>query len=371
MCGGQLGGGQQRSSCITLVPQHLTAGHYLADTGTAGSCTLMVQQALPCCVFANAPSAANSTPTTSSSSTSAAAAGDAQQRWTQLDLRGGTDAAFAPPIGYLQHVLAPTLRRLLPVSVGLDIHVQRRGFYPKGGGHVVVRARALPAGESLPALDVTDRGRLKEVRVMAFSAGRVQHSDAQRMATAAVQVLQEALRGPKGGALVRGPAAAAGVVDDGGGDRGVDGGDSINGEGVAVVQGVVREGEATAMGDGGGLLLVAESDTGRLWGASALWERGVPPGSAGKAAAEELAAAVASGACVDEWMQDQLIVWMALASGTSRMLAGELSLHTRTAMVVAAALLPAKFTVTEVERCGGGQQLYMIECRGAGVQQQA
>jgi hypothetical protein len=74
-------------------------------------------------------------------------------------------------------------------------------------------------------------------------------------------------------------------------------------------------------------------------------------------------------------MQDQLIIWMALAGGTSRMLAGELSLHTRTAMVVAETLLAgrAKFTVTELVPGGGGGggeggELFLVECKGAGVQ---
>jgi RNA 3'-terminal phosphate cyclase (ATP) len=75
---------------------------------------------------------------------------------------------------------------------------------------------------------------------------------------------------------------------------------------------------------------------------------------------------------------------MALATGTSRMLCGEPTLHARTAMVVAEAMLPGvKFTVTPAaapgSRGGGGggsgggggvgasEQLYLVECRGAGV----
>lgn len=34
-----------------------------------------------------------------------------------LDLRGGTDAAMAPPVGYLQYILLPTLRRLFGADV--------------------------------------------------------------------------------------------------------------------------------------------------------------------------------------------------------------------------------------------------------------
>ncbi|PNG99891.1 RNA 3'-terminal phosphate cyclase [Tetrabaena socialis] len=39
-------------------------------------------------------------------------------------------------------------------------------------------------------------------------------------------------------------------------------------------------------------------------------------------------------------MQDQLIIWMALAAGVSRVRCTEPTLHTRTAMVVAETLLP-------------------------------
>ena len=46
-----------------------------------------------------------------------------------LDLRGGTDAAMAPPVGYVQHVLLPMLHHLQRVDASIDLH--RRGFFPK------------------------------------------------------------------------------------------------------------------------------------------------------------------------------------------------------------------------------------------------
>ena len=374
MSGGALDGAAPRSTAVAFTPQALRCGAYTADTGTAGSCTLMVQQALPCCLFA---SPADGT----------AANADAA-RWTRLELRGGTDAAFAPPIGYLEHVLAPALRSLLgPALDGLSVAVRRRGFYPRGGGRVEVAARALAPGAALPAFDAATRGRLAAVRVAAFSAGRVPHSDAQRMAAAAVGALQDALDGPTGRAIIHGGGSGGSQVGGGSSGSGGSSGGS-GGAAVAITQDVVREGDATAAGDGGGLLLVATSDAGRVWGASALWERGVPPGAAGRAAAEELLAALASGATVDGWLEDQLIVWMALAEGASRFVTREPSLHTRTAIAVATQMLPgARFRVAPLrpgqeggggvgESGGGGgggsgnsggDQLYLIECRGAGV----
>ena len=46
-----------------------------------------------------------------------------------LDLKGGTDAAMAPSIGYLQHVLLPTLRRLFGLTV--DLQVQPTTSHPQ------------------------------------------------------------------------------------------------------------------------------------------------------------------------------------------------------------------------------------------------
>lgn len=62
-------------------------------------------------------------------------------------------------------------------------------------------------------------------------------------------------------------------------------------------------------------------------------------------------------------MQDQLVVFMALAGGMSRVRCGEPTLHTRTAMVVAEQMLPGvKFAV---KNCGDGT--WLLECQGAGL----
>lgn len=79
-------------------------------------------------------------------------------------------------------------------------------------------------------------------------------------------------------------------------------------------------------------------------------------------------------------LQDQLIVFMALAAGKSLMLCGELTLHTRTAISVAEQVLPAaKFSIHVLRQqqppaAGGGgvpvvssPPLHLVECRGAGI----
>ena len=52
MCGGTLDGDEPGSQTVALTPGPLSAGLYTADSGTAGSCMLMAQAALPCALLA-------------------------------------------------------------------------------------------------------------------------------------------------------------------------------------------------------------------------------------------------------------------------------------------------------------------------------
>ncbi|KAJ1489711.1 hypothetical protein T484DRAFT_1936571 [Baffinella frigidus] len=115
-------------------------------------------------------------------------------------------------------------------------------------------------------------------------------------------------------------------------------------------------------GEGGSVVIWAETEGGGRLGASALMDRKVSAEAAGRQAARELVESLAGKACVDEHLQDQLIIFMALADGSSsssKLRTGKLSLHTQTAIHFAEAMTGAKFTVTEEE--GGA----VIECRGS------
>jgi len=110
------------------------------------------------------------------------------------------------------------------------------------------------------------------------------------------------------------------------------------------------------------VLLVGECESGAVLGASGVGERGRAAEEVGAAAGAEMAGYVNSGAAVDEHLADQLVVYMALARGTSAALIGEPSLHTRTAVAVAEQLLGAEFAV---QRRADG--LWAVRCEGAGV----
>jgi len=324
LTGGALAGGALGSTEVELTPgpaRPARGGWYAADARTAGACTLLAQAALPVCLFAAAPPG-----------------GGGGGGAVRLSLRGGTDADFAPPADFLRHVLAPALARSLTAAGAAPpaVAVPRRGFFPAGQGELELEVTPLPPGASLPALRLDRRGRVTALRVRAYAAGAAPAAHAQRMADAAAAGLR---------------AAAAATA--GGGDGGP----------LPEPEIEVEAGGAAA-GAGVGVLLTAETEGGCVLSASARPGRGQPPEAAGAAAAAELAALIASGACVDEHLADQLIVFAALAEGTSRLLArAPLSLHARTAIAVARQLLPG-VEFREAEAGGGG--LCLLECTGVG-----
>lgn len=52
-----------------------------------------------------------------------------------------------------------------------------------------------------------------------------------------------------------------------------------------------------------------------------------------------------AGGCVDKYIQDQMIIFMALAQGESRLLCGPLTLHTETAIHIAEKMTGARYVL--------------------------
>lgn len=65
-------------------------------------------------------------------------------------------------------------------------------------------------------------------------------------------------------------------------------------------------------------------------------------------------------------MQDEMVFYMALVRGESRILAGPLTLNAETAIHIATQLTYAKFTVTRVSSDSGVNSSNIIQCQGIG-----
>jgi RNA 3'-terminal phosphate cyclase (ATP) len=94
---------------------------------------------------------------------------------------------------------------------------------------------------------------------------------------------------------------------------------------------------------------------------SNLGERKRKPEDVATEATSMLLESLAWGACVEEYLQDQLIIFMALAEGQSRLVSGPLSLHTQTTIWLASELAGVTFDVKELD----GSR-FLIQCHGLG-----
>lgn len=98
-------------------------------------------------------------------------------------------------------------------------------------------------------------------------------------------------------------------------------------------------------------------------GASALGSRNEKPFDGGKKVANELLKCMTCSSCVDPNVQDQLILFMALAKGVSRIRCTfPLTMHTKTAIYIAELLSDAKFKIIEEDSTA------IIECAGIGYE---
>jgi len=267
------------------------------------------------CLHACRPSK-RSKPGASSSSDGSGVSTGGSSSSSSLTLKGGTDAAFAPPIGYLQHVFLPTLRRLIaPLGQELSLNLIKRGFYPKGGGEVQLLVPALSQNTPLPAWDITQRGYLIRITGYAVTAGKLRPDIGQRMANSASHSLRAVLKDEEvlfGGGSTQpsssGVCGTSGTADAAASNaqqqRTSTPGSQLSADSipsVVVDVQVIHEPQERAVGDGGSIVLVAETSTGCLLGASALAERGVSAEAVGAMAARDLLEELRSGAAVDSW----------------------------------------------------------------------
>ncbi len=249
MCDAECEGLEVGSTELVFRPGRVRGGEYEIDIGTAGSVTLLLQ------AVKLAALAADST--------------------VEVEVRGGTDVKWSPPVDYEIHVHAHYLKR---IGCEYELEVERRGHYPRGGG--IVRARIEPV-DRLKPLNAVEFGELEEVRGISHCVRLPPHV-AERQARAAAEVIEREL----------------GVEPD-------------------IEVETYPKHRDPHKGPGSGIVLWAEDDQGNRIGADALGEKGKPAEQVGREAAEELVERVKTGMALDENMGDQILPFLALADGES------------------------------------------------------
>jgi len=98
-----------------------------------------------------------------------------------LILTGVTNNQVDPSPDYIKASCLPVLRRFLLDDTGLELHVNKRGAAPGGGGQVVLRC---PVKKSPRPVQVMDQGKIKRIRGVAWGV-RVSPSVANRVVESA------------------------------------------------------------------------------------------------------------------------------------------------------------------------------------------
>ena len=261
------------STEFVFKPGKLRAGTFKFDVGTAGSVTLVLQTLMPILAFAPGP--------------------------VELEITGGTDVKWSPPIDYVRLVKLPILKKL---GYQCELELMRRGHYPKGGG--LVRF-STPVTSTLFALTGKRSGPISEIRGVSHVVALPRHV-AERQTAAAKKTLEAA--------NLSLPSIELEVVDD-----------------------------RRQTGPGSGIVLCAQTQDGSILGSDDLGERGRPAEEVGATAGKILVEEIQSGAILDRHMGDMIVPYLILAEGVSEVSIARVTQHTKTNIKVAEWLTGSRF----------------------------
>ncbi len=258
---------------IYFEPRTRRPGSYKFNIGTAGSISLVLQAILPTLLFSGG--------------------------FTRIDITGGTDVSWSPPIDYMRYVFTHNIRFF---GVNIDIKLIRRGHYPRGGGRVIIEVE--PVHGFLRPINFVESKGVKTIKGISHAVKLPSHV-AERQARSASEYIREKL----------------GIKPD-------------------IEIETYPPNKDPHLGPGSGIVLYADTKAGTRLGGDSLGAKGKPAEKVGREAAEKLISEIATGMAFDKHMGDMLIPYMFLARGTSIAGVSNITLHTVTAIEVSRKFMP-------------------------------
>jgi RNA 3'-terminal phosphate cyclase (ATP) len=143
ICSARVEGAGLDSGELQFAPGEVAGGEYAFSIGTAGSTILLVQTVLPALLLAPEPS-------------------------TVL-VEGGTHNPLAPSFEFFDLAFVPLLRAM---GARVKARLERPGFYPAGGGRVLVH---IAPTRRLKPIQLQRRGAVRQIRATAMIAQLPEH----------------------------------------------------------------------------------------------------------------------------------------------------------------------------------------------------
>lgn len=254
-------GAELGSTELVFCPDDLSTDPFTANIGTAGSVNLLFDAVLPVTTQFNT--------------------------GFRLTGKGGTDVKWSPTSAYYERVKLPLLAESgFKSSYGLS----KTGFYPKGGGEVVLET----AESSMTKIDLAERGGLQKFKIYSKASRSLQDAE-----VADRQADETALRLKK---------------------------EFVSTE-------IEKNVDYVESASPGSMLCVKAEYENSIAGFDALGERGKRAENVAQDAVEEFLEFHESGAAVDPYMADQLIIFLAIVGGEVSI--PEITDHIQTAVSVA------------------------------------
>ena len=202
---------------------------------------------------------------------------------SRFTITGGLFQDFAPTFFHMEKVLLPMIRRM---GAEVSLEMLRPGYVPKGQGILTLLVRPC---SGLHSFRLTEQGKVRSVQGIAFSSHLHDQHVSARMADRLTERLQRATFGCR--------------MD-------------------------VRE-DTSAVQRGAALLAWAETDSGCLLGSDQAGKLGRRSEDMADFVARSLIEDLKTGACTDRHLADQLILFAALAQGTTEYSVPAITDHVR------------------------------------------
>jgi RNA 3'-phosphate cyclase len=210
---------------------------------------------------------------------------------------GGTDVPFSPTIDHFRYVFLKILEKM---GAKVEINVKRRGFYPAGGGEAEIKVYP----SKLKPLTLTERGNFQGILALSVA------SESLKERKVAERQLSEPRRVFK----------ALGLKAE---------------EKIEYVK---------TESPGSCLALIAKYKN-TILGSDELGKLGIPAEKIGKECIEKLLEEEKSETCLDRFLTDQILIYMALAGGKSQVKISKLTLHAQTNINIIEQFLKGKFEI--------------------------
>ena len=204
---------------------------------------------------------------------------------SNIRITGGLFQDFAPAAHHLQHVVLPLLSKM---GISVELEVIKPGYVPTGGG--IIELKIQPVQKAIKPLVLKDQGKITGIKGIALSSHLEQREVSKRMADNCRDVLDR-----------NGLHADIDCIYD-----------------------------TTSIQRGASLTIYAQTDSGCVIGMDMAGKLGRTSEFIGRRVAEMFIEDLKSGATLDRHTADQLIIYAALASGTTSYIIPRITEHVDT-----------------------------------------